>query len=297
MHYGIKGLLALLVAYFVFTASNCEERIEFGLTAVDFTKEKRETLGDLLQQTIETTPEEYTLLNRRSKRDSVIVTYLQTLYNQATQEIRQDRLATPSNRWDAARTWQVSVLDDDNRYAFSLPGGHFYVSTGFLSTLSTGYEMYYLMAFEATNISGRYLIDNLLATYNTSTLFQLIETDPETIKPTLIEMTKTLRDELTFQDDIIREIDQETGELICQTSIFDRFGIQPILEKLSTQEQYRDTRPSYANRIDFIAELPIEGCGTIKSTGLYERMVLDNCLLYTSPSPRDRTRSRMPSSA
>ena len=24
---------------------------------------------------------------------------------------------------------------------------------------------------------------------------------------------------------------------------------------------------------------------------------VDNCLLYTSPSPRDRTRSRMPSSA
>ena len=34
--------------------------------------------------------------------------------------------------------------------------------------------------------------------------------------------------------------------------------------------------------------------------GLYERMAIDpvsNCLLYTSPSPRDRTRSRMPSSA
>ena len=29
-----------------------------------------------------------------------------------------------------------------------------------------------------------------------------------------------------------------------------------------------------------------------KTFGLY-----DNCLLYTSPSPRDRTRSRMPSSA
>ena len=26
-------------------------------------------------------------------------------------------------------------------------------------------------------------------------------------------------------------------------------------------------------------------------------MLLDTCLLYTSPSPRDRTRSRMPSSA
>ena len=29
----------------------------------------------------------------------------------------------------------------------------------------------------------------------------------------------------------------------------------------------------------------------------YEIIVFDTCLLYTSPSPRDRTRSRMPSSA
>ena len=31
--------------------------------------------------------------------------------------------------------------------------------------------------------------------------------------------------------------------------------------------------------------------------GATEQMRLYNCLLYTSPSPRDRTRSRMPSSA
>ena len=31
--------------------------------------------------------------------------------------------------------------------------------------------------------------------------------------------------------------------------------------------------------------------------GSLERLQLDYCLLYTSPSPRDRTRSRMPSSA
>ena len=29
----------------------------------------------------------------------------------------------------------------------------------------------------------------------------------------------------------------------------------------------------------------------------YEREHIETCLLYTSPSPRDRTRSRMPSSA
>ena len=29
----------------------------------------------------------------------------------------------------------------------------------------------------------------------------------------------------------------------------------------------------------------------------YQQALYGNCLLYTSPSPRDRTRSRMPSSA
>lgn len=276
MHYGIKGLPILLLSYILFIASTCVEKVEPGLTAVDFTKEKREVLGDLLKETIEAHPEEYTLLNRRSKRDSVIISYLQILYDQATQEIRQDRQSTISNRWNAERSWQVIVLHNEDRYAFSLPGGHFYVSTGFLGTLSKGYEIYYLMAFEATNISGRYLIDNLISEYNTSTLLDLIEEHESSNNPTLLDIAKTLRDDLAFQDDIIKEIDRETGELICQTSIFDRFGIQPILEKLSTQEQYRDTRPSYANRLDFIAELGIEGCGTVKSTGLYEKMVLKN---------------------
>ena len=60
--------------------------------------------------------------------------------------------------------------------------------------------------------------------------------------------------------------------------IFDRFGIQPILEILaaSSNEQYRDTRPSYANRVQYISELNVDNCGTIKSTGLYEKMVLQN---------------------
>ena len=36
-------------------------------------------------------------------------------------------------------------------------------------------------------------------------------------------------------------------------------------------------------------------CGTCVSSGEVQRV--NDCLLYTSPSPRDRTRSRMPSSA
>ena len=36
---------------------------------------------------------------------------------------------------------------------------------------------------------------------------------------------------------------------------------------------------------------------TVEEQVLEEGQLLDTCLLYTSPSPRDRTRSRMPSSA
>ena len=35
----------------------------------------------------------------------------------------------------------------------------------------------------------------------------------------------------------------------------------------------------------------------IRTNTLVEKLVIEGCLLYTSPSPRDRTRSRMPSSA
>lgn len=278
MHYGIKGLVALLLIYLTFTASTCVEKAEFGPSIEDFTKEKQEILGDLLKQNIEENEVEYPLLNRRSKRDSVIITYLQTLYDQVTQEIRQDRQSTPSNRWNPNRKWEVVVLHDDNRYAFSLPGGHFFVSTGFLGSLSKGYEIYYLMAFEATNISGGYLLDNLIAEFNTNILLDIIESLEPPTSPSLLDIAKVLKDDLAFQDDVIKEIDRKTGELICETSIFDRLGIQPILEVLSenAQEQYRDTRPSYANRVEYVNNLNISGCGTIKSTGLYEKMVLKN---------------------
>ena len=57
--------------------------------------------------------------------------------------------------------------------------------------------------------------------------------------------------------------------------------------------------PSIAMRMNFVGELGWELHHPIE----YQNHIFDqlmeagNCLLYTSPSPRDRTRSRMPSSA
>ena len=51
----------------------------------------------------------------------------------------------------------------------------------------------------------------------------------------------------------------------------------------------------------FVNNLMLDGKKSIAYTIFYDALDLVgkkmNCLLYTSPSPRDRTRSRMPSSA
>ena len=101
-----------------------------------------------------------------------------------------------------------------------------------------------------------------------------------------------------------------------------------ILDKLGTEEQLIDDEipkdiPKYANRDgfsrltkkDMVAKI-VEICNQYKleTNNSFLRSSLDTikikynanpteirtmitCLLYTSPSPRDRTRSRMPSSA
>ena len=62
-------------------------------------------------------------------------------------------------------------------------------------------------------------------------------------------------------------------------------------------ELYADTAPGHENTYKFL--FMAKGGGSANKSYLYQetKAILNPCLLYTSPSPRDRTRSRMPSSA
>ena len=64
-------------------------------------------------------------------------------------------------------------------------------------------------------------------------------------------------------------------------------GLIPIIE-------YFRAKPSDTN-FCILPNISIASHGSVKSIQLFSRVPI--CLLYTSPSPRDRTRSRMPSSA
>lgn len=276
MHLSSSYWTALLLTYFLLVASTCEETADPGPLPEDLTKERRERLGEILHDAILQSPRDFPILDRASKGDSVIQEYLQALYNQATQRIRLDRSSPETNRWQQDRDWLVTVIDDPNRFAFSLPSGYFYISTGFLESIQKGYEIYYLLAFEATNVNQQYLLENLSNQYGISTLVDIAE-NPTSFSPLAIEeILEFLQKDIEYEPTIIQEIDEATAELICSSSIFDRFGVVPLLSILNEREQWRDTRPSYTDRLQFLTSLPIDNCGAIKSTGAYQKMVLDN---------------------
>ena len=76
-------------------------------------------------------------------------------------------------------------------------------------------------------------------------------------------------------------------------SRFEKAGLKIVASKMMhlSQEQaggfyeVHKERPFYNDLVSFM------------TSGPFMVQVLEGCLLYTSPSPRDRTRSRMPSSA
>lgn len=275
-HSTSKGWILLLLAYLFFIATTCEEGIEPGPQPEDITKEKRERLGNLIHEAILASPNDFPLLDRSVKGDSVIQNYLQTLYNQANYRIRLDRSSIRDNRWDLERPWQVTVIDDPNRFAFSAPGGYFYISSGFLAGLSKGYEIYYLMAFEAINISEDFLLNSLIREYSIATILSLVD-HPDAFSPlVLVEIIEFIQEDLVYETSVVREIDGLVAELICETSVFNRFGIIPILDVINFREQWRDTRPSYSGRLEYINSLRIDDCGEVKSTGAYKKFVLEN---------------------
>ena len=63
-----------------------------------------------------------------------------------------------------------------------------------------------------------------------------------------------------------------------------KFIREVVLDALGAEYVVSNPHSSVKNRFDRIV-------------GEFPQQFIDDCLLYTSPSPRDRQRSRMPSSA
>ena len=75
-------------------------------------------------------------------------------------------------------------------------------------------------------------------------------------------------------------------------------GLNRLLDRLDIVSFAVESMDGFIKRGEVIADSVTSTVGDLKGVGDESTLeLIKNCLLYTSPSPRDRTRSRMPSSA
>lgn len=262
-------LLALLVALF---ASACHEVVMPTVKPSDFSKTQRENLGDQIRIEIASQQNTFTVLPDIPPYDTTVYRFVRTLYNQVTNELRLDRNAPNTDKWDANRFWEVTILQDDRQNAFVIPGGHFYITTGLLKSLQREYELYYILAFESILMNDRHLLNRLITEYNTFTLLELAD-EKKTSEGVTIGNLVDLLPQVEFTADVIRKIDEEVAEIICQSSVMDRRGIISYLDETYDWFNYR---PNYGDRSDFILNLEdMDNCGTFRTNGSYRLQVLN----------------------
>ena len=100
-------------------------------------------------------------------------------------------------------------------------------------------------------------------------------------------------EELTHSNGMVVQGGFVTGMLDCCMAQFLIYKAKGKQIPLTLDIDVKFLRPCTPGPVKTIAKITKEG----KSICFTEAVLYQNCLLYTSPSPRDRTRSRMPSSA
>lgn len=267
--------LCLLV---VMLAFSCRKDIDPITNPSEFVKEKREELGDRIQVAISQNPNDFPVLPNIPPYDTTVYWYTQTLYNQVTNSLRLDNLSSEDDQWNFDRPWRVSILDDDELNAFAIPGGHFYITTGFLKAMNTENELYYVLAFEAMLVQDKTLLNRLISEHNTNKLSNIGRRIPNNDGTDAFTLAQTLSD-LTFDESEVMHNDELTAEQICRSSIFNRKGILTILDRLQNDSTFKWLETRYYDsptRRDYIQLVLDPGnCGNFIQNGSYERYILD----------------------
>ncbi len=273
---------SLLVAFYLILMSlflSCQKNNDEPLKPSEFSKELREKLGDITRVAIANDGENFNILPNVPPFDTSVYWYVQNLYNQATNSLRLDHQSNEADKWNYDRHWRVTILKEEEINAFAIPGGHFYITTGFLKALETEHELYYIIAFEASLMNERNLLNRLISEYNTSKLEDIAKQIPTADGTDSHTLALSLKN-LDFNEENVLKVDRYAAELICKTSIFDRTGIVPILNRLESNPNFKWLQNRYydnASRKDFVlnAVNTDSNCGTLTSNGGYQRYILN----------------------
>ena len=98
-------------------------------------------------------------------------------------------------------------------------------------------------------------------------------------------------------DGLISQYSGDNQLTLHYSDLLDSSSITNLLNNILPDEVYNLAAQSHVS-VSFINPIFTTQIGTLGSISILEGIRhLNNCLLYTSPSPRDATLSRMPSSA
>ncbi len=273
-----KALSLFFLATLLLLYSSCS-RDTFELPAPEeFSKKNRETLGEILLENI-LSNNQFSILPNEPPYDTTVYWYLQTLYDQATFAKHLDHQSPSQDKWNQNRLWQVHIIQDDSfKAAFTLPGGDFFISSGFLKTLREDYELYYLLTFESIIMDERFLLTRLIEEYNSLTLVNILQGNASANQISIQIIAEELP-YLDYDSELVQQIDSRTVHSICESSVFERTGITHLLNNYDeTEIDWLLSRESYDGRVDAIPMFSIESglnCGELKSTGKYEEYVLN----------------------
>ncbi len=267
----LKLAIQLMLLALLFTACQGDPSVpdERALT-----KEKLEKLGSMLQQALLDKQE---LLPVLPPYDTSAYWYLQTLYTQATSNMHLDRRSPTNNKWDQDRQWKVFILkNEEERMAFTLPGGDFFITTAMLKSFKKDYELYALLSFEATLMNDGHLLAQWTKEYNSLTINNLIEGNEQPNPLTAAVLANGMTN-FVFDTEAIEAVDKAAIDNTCSTSILDPIGLLPFLANPSygTANWYK-TRPSYLGRTDRLPEMADKRCNNVQQDkGNYKRFVLN----------------------
>jgi len=241
-----------------------------------FTKQQRESLGKKIKIGILFEDERFPILPNIPPYDTTIYEFVQTLYNQATNEMRRDRQSPQNNKWDPNRTWDVTILTLPEKNIFVIPGGGIYITTGLLRSLETEHELYYLLAFEANLMNEQFLFFQIINRINTNALTKIAEGSTRRDDPSEEDIVAII-DNIIFNTDQIRSLDKITIETICNSSVMNPLGVLRIANELSNDFLWLDLRTDYSGREDQLRQFveEEERCGDFTTNGNYVLNVLN----------------------
>ena len=135
--------------------------------------------------------------------------------------------------------------------------------------------------------------------------YLLLGREADSPRGRIYAMRAGLEGRVDMSPTVVSHFDTCLGCMACETACPSGVKYAPLIEQTRAAVESHHTRSAserwfrtllfntlpYAGRLRALG-LPLLLLGPLRRSAAFQR-----CLLYTSPSPRDRTRSRMPSSA